>query len=373
MAAISPEQPADGSPDAAPLRLSDYDYELPPERIAQTPATPRDAARLLALRCADGAITHHGFRDLPDLLGPDDLLVVNETRVTAVRLWGTRGHGGPAVEALLLRPAAPDGHGSGSDAWEALVRPGRKVREGDTLVFGEAGLAAEVLARTPDGGRVLRFRAADDGHEGDAGAVSLADGERYQTVYAKTPGSAAAPTAGLHFTPELLDRLRHKGITVAAVRLDVGLGTFRPIRTEDVDAHEMHAEAFEVPEETARAVNACRGRVVAVGTTTLRALESAALEAENGTAAGRVCAARGETRLFIRPAGGGHPGHRFRAVDALITNFHQPHSTLLLLVAAFAGRTTSASAGREHLRRAYATALAEGYRFLSFGDAMLLH
>ncbi len=192
----------------------------------------------------------------------------------------------------------------------------------------------------------------------------LADRERYQTVYAKTPGSAAAPTAGLHFTSELLERLRERGIVTASVRLDVGLGTFRPIRTEDVAAHQMHAEAFSVPEETAQAVNACRGRVVAVGTTTLRALETAALEAAEPE---RVKAMSGETRLFVRPAEGSHPGHAFRAVDALITNFHQPRSTLLLLVAAFAawtpGRASHPAAGRERLRQAYGAALAEGYRF----------
>jgi S-adenosylmethionine:tRNA ribosyltransferase-isomerase len=190
----------------------------------------------------------------------------------------------------------------------------------------------------------------------------LADKERYQTVYAKTPGSAAAPTAGLHFTPGLLCRITAMGVGVARVRLDVGLGTFRPIRTEDVGAHPMHAEAFHVSEETATAVNTCRGRVIAVGTTTLRALETAALSATKGS---RIGAASGETRLFVRP------GHTFRAVDALVTNFHQPRSTLLLLVAAFLGET--ADEGRRNLRRAYGAALAEGYRFLSFGDAMLVY
>lgn len=357
------------SPSGAPLWLAEYDYALPPERIAQHPVEPRDAARLLAVRRRDGRITHHVFRDLPDLLLPDDLLVVNETRVSAVRLRGTRPGGGE-VEALLLRPAS----GAGPDAWEALVRPGRRLRDGDRLRFGEAGLEADVLARTDAGGRVLRFHAARgavDAALSVGGRVPLPpyitaplpDPGRYQTVYARTPGSAAAPTAGLHFTPELLERIRTMGVGLARVRLDVGLGTFRPIRTDDPAAHEMHKEAFAVPEETAAAVNACRGRVIAVGTTTLRALETAALTVDEG--GGRVRAASGETRLFVRPESDGHPGHRFRAVDALITNFHQPRSTLLLLVAAFGGR--------ENLRRAYATALAEGYRFLSFGDAMFLY
>ena len=351
----------------APLRLSDYDYELPAERIAQEPVTPRDAARLLVLRRGDGRIEHRVFRDLPDLLTPDDLLVVNETRVTALRLLGERANGG-AVEALLLRPVP----GPGPDVWEALVRPGRRVREGDRLRFGGPGLTADVIARTDAGGRLLRLQAEPgplDEALRRAGRVPLppyitaplAEPERYQTVYARTPGSAAAPTAGLHFTPELLERVRAMGVETARVRLDVGLGTFRPIQDGDVDAHRMHAEDFAVSPEAAARVNACRGRVVAVGTTTLRALETAAIDAPAGR---RVSALKGETRLFVRP------GHRFRAVDALITNFHQPHSTLLLLVAAFAGETPAA--GRTNLRRAYDAALAGGYRFLSFGDAMFI-
>ena len=356
-----------------PIRLSDYDYTLPPDAIAQEPATPRDAARLLVLDRTTGALAHRIFRDLPDLLRPDDLLVVNETRVTAVRLFGAREleNGGASipVEVLLLRPVLEF-----SDTWEALVRPGRKVRPGDRVHFDEAGLRADVLSPTADGGRVLRFFSDDDIAERLArhGRVPLppyittplADSERYQTVYARTPGSAAAPTAGLHFTPELFARLENRGVRTAKVRLDVGLGTFRPIKTDDLDAHVMHEEAFEVPPETADAINACRGRVVAVGTTTLRALETAALSLPPGADARRVTPAKGETRLFVRP------GHHFRAVDALVTNFHQPHSTLLLLVGAFAGRTIDA--GRAHLQAAYQTALADGYRFLSLGDAMFI-
>lgn len=345
------------------VRLSDYDYELPPERIAQEPVTPRDSARLLCVPRGGGEISHRVFRDLPDLLAPGDLLVVNETRVSAVRLFGTRG--AAPVEALLLRLALEQGE----NVWEALVRPGRKVREGDLLVFAEAGLEGRVVGRTESGGRFLRFSGSEVAEKLEArGRVPLppyitaplADKGRYQTVYARTPGSAAAPTAGLHFTPELLERLAARGVGLARVCLDVGLGTFRPIRTEDVREHEMHAEAFAVSEETARAVNACRGRVVAVGTTSVRALETAALSADGPQQ--RVAAQTGETRLFVYP-GGGH--ETFRAVDAMITNFHQPHSTLLLLVAAFLGR--------EQMRRAYDTALKEGYRFLSFGDAMFAY
>lgn len=342
------------------LRLSDYDYELPPERIAQTPVEPRDSARLLLVPRHGGEIGHKIFRELPELLHPEDLLVVNETLVSAVRLFGVRANGGK-VEALLLRPALE----YGPDVYAALVKPGKHFREGGILWFEEAGLRAEVLAQTPEGGRIIRFFSTDGGDVTERleerGRVPLPpyitapleNKERYQTVYARTPGSAAAPTAGLHFTPELLNRIAEMGVQTAKVRLDVGLGTFRPIRSDDVHQHEMHEEAFAVPPETAAAVNACKGRVIAVGTTTLRALETAAREVEPGK---RVNAFSGVTRLFV------YPGFEFRAVDALITNFHQPHSTLLLLVAAFVGRET--------MQRAYATALAEKYRFLSFGDAM---
>ena len=365
----------------APLLLSDYDYELPPDRIAQEPVSPRDSARLLALDKRTGALSHRIFRDLPDLLRPGDLLVVNETRVSAVRLLGTRAGSATPMEALLLRPLI--GGGALPDTWEALVRPGRRARLGDQLHFFDAGLIAEVRAITPSGGRVLRLTPDDKVSADPADIVAerltrhgrtplppyitapLGDRERYQTVYARTPGSAAAPTAGLHFTPELLVGIRERGIAMATVRLDVGLGTFRPIRTDDVNAHIMHAEAFEVGEETARAVNTCSGRVVAVGTTTLRALESATQQQKTIAGADRIARVRGETQLFVRP------GYRFRAVDALITNFHQPHSTLLLLVAAFAGDTPAQ--GQANLRAAYQTALDQGYRFLSFGDAMFIH
>jgi S-adenosylmethionine:tRNA ribosyltransferase-isomerase len=368
--------------ESAPLLLSDYDYELPPDRIAQEPASPRDSARLLVLDKRTGALSHRVFRDLPDLLRPDDLLVVNETRVSAVRLLGNRHGSAAPMEVLLLRSVAVNDEPP--NTWEALVRPARRARVGDRLEFPEAGLEADVRAVTASGGRVLRLAPMEKASTDSAVAADLVaerlarhgrtplppyvtmplcDQERYQTVYARTPGSAAAPTAGLHFTPELLARIRERGIATATVRLDVGLGTFRPIRTDDVNAHVMHAETYDVSDETVRVVNACTGRVVAVGTTTLRALESAAHHA-TGTGS-RVAPANGETQLFVRP------GYRFRAVDALVTNFHQPHSTLLLLVAAFAGDTPAR--GRVNLRAAYQTALNQGYRFLSFGDAMFIH
>ena len=345
-----------------PVLLSDHDYELPEERIAQTPVEPRDSARLLCVSRADGSLADRVFRDLPELLNPGDLLVLNETRVSAVRLFGTRAGGTGEIEALVLRPAIERGEG----VYEALVRPGKKVREGTKLQFPEAGLSAESVGIAPGGGRFLRFDGQPDAVRealDKRGRVPLppyivaplADRERYQTIYAKIPGSAAAPTAGLHFTPEVFARLKEKGVEIAKVRLDVGLGTFRPIKVDDVARHEMHAETFCVPKEAADAVNACRGRVIAVGTTSLRALESAARLAERED---RIAACEGETDIFI------YPGHEFRAVDGLITNFHQPHSTLLLLVAALAG---------PDLRKAaYNRALAEGYRFLSFGDAMFV-
>ena len=349
-----------------PVRLSQYDYELPEARIAQEPVSPRDSSRLLVVPRGSGELEHRVFRDLPDYLRAGDVLVVNETRVTAARLLGNRESGG-AVEALVLRPAIE----RGPDVYEALVRPGKKIQIGDTIRFDEAGLRATVEDRTESGGRILRLEAVEDGKEEDVperlearGRVPLppyitaplGERERYQTVYARTPGSAAAPTAGLHFTPELLARIEKMGVQIARVRLDVGLGTFRPIRVENIAEHEMHSETFAVSGEAADLVNRCEGRVIAVGTTSLRALETAA---QNALPGDRVAAtAEGKTALFV------YPGYQFRAVDALVTNFHQPHSTLLLLVAAFAGG--------DQMRKAYQMALGSGYRFLSFGDAMFI-
>ena len=342
------------------LRLSDFDYDLPAERIAQTPLEPRDRSRLLVLGRTDGTIAHKQFTDLPDYLRAGDVLVVNDTRVTAQRLFGTRaGAGGGRVEAFLTHRIA-DG------LWQALVRPGRKLPPGTPIEFG-AGLTAEVVERTDDrGGRILRFAGPPGVFVEDAvaaraqaplppyitAALPQEQRERYQTVYADRGGSAAAPTAGLHFTPELLAAIEAKGVSIARVTLHVGLGTFRPIETDDVTAHVMHAERVAVSEQAAETINRAAGRIVAVGTTSARTLESAAVGPR------RIRAMSGETSLYVTPS------YPLQVVDALLTNFHMPRSTLLLLVSAFAGA--------ESIRRAYAEALRENYRFLSFGDAMLI-
>lgn len=346
------------------MRLELFDYELPPERIAQTPIEPRDASRLLVLR-ADGRREHRHFTDLPEFLRAGDLLVFNDTRVMPARLCGRKPTGG-RVEVLLLRRLE-------AGRWEGLVHPGRRVPVGATLLF-EAGadrLRAEVVERGEEGTRVLLFHVPDGPHAADEaihrlGQVPLPpyireplrDPERYQTIFAREEGSAAAPTAGLHFTPRVLDALRERGVEFAFVTLHVGIGTFRPVKSEEIEAHEMHAEVYSVPEGTAEAIARCRGRVVAVGTTTVRCLESAARPEGDAEGTRRVRAGSGVTRLYITP------GYRFRVVDAMITNFHMPRSSLLIMVSAFAGR--------ERILEAYREAVARGYRFLSFGDAMLL-
>ena len=339
------------------MRVSDFDYELPEELIAQTPVEPRDAARLLVVHRDTGLMEHRIFRDLPQYLRAGDVLVLNDTRVMPARLFGVKASTGGRVEVLLLRRRGPD-------AWEALVRPGRRLPVGTRIVFGEGQLSAEVIDRTEAGGRVLRFAPADDLDERlkELGQVPLppyiraplADPERYQTVYARDAGSAAAPTAGLHFTPELLDRLQGMGVEIVNLTLHVGLGTFRPVQAERVEEHRMHAEYFSVPQATAEAVNAAKRegrRVVAVGTTVARTLEASAAD-------GRVRCGDGWTDLFI------YPGYRWKIVDALITNFHLPRSTLLMLV--------SALLGRERTLAAYQEAVRQRYRFYSFGDAMLI-
>jgi S-adenosylmethionine:tRNA ribosyltransferase-isomerase len=319
--------------------MSAYDYELPASAIAQTPIEPRDAARLLVATEHGGAVAHRRVSDLPDLLEDGDLLVVNETRVLPARLHVRKATGG-RIEVLLLENV--DGE------WEALVRPGRRVPRG-TLLRGDGGLTVEVGDHLDGGRRRVRV----DGDIASDGEVPLPpyirapldDPERYQTVYARQPGSVAAPTAGLHLTDRVLDRCRARGIGVASVDLAVGLDTFRPVTADRPEDHQIHSERYCVPAAT---LDACRraGRVVAVGTTTVRALESAA-----------VGPPEGRTSLFI------HGDYRFRVVDVLLTNFHLPRSSLLLLLAAFMG---------ERWRDLYAVALAEGYRFLSFGDAMLV-
>ncbi|HVR72272.1 MAG TPA: tRNA preQ1(34) S-adenosylmethionine ribosyltransferase-isomerase QueA [Vicinamibacteria bacterium] len=343
------------------MRLDDFDYHLPPERIAQEPLPERDTSRLLVLDRAGGGLRHHRFRDLPGLLAPGDLLVVNRSRVFAARLLGTRAGGGKA-EVLLVRAR----HG---DVWEALLRPARKLPPGARVRVDEE-LEVEVLEEPArdDGRRLVRILA----RSGDPsaalerlGRVPLppyirrpdvpADRARYQTVYANERGSVAAPTAGLHFTAALLGALSNRGVERAEVVLHVGPGTFRPVKVWDVREHVVAAEPFVLPPETAAAVARTRargGRVVAVGTTTTRVLEARADDS------GHVAPGAGETSLVIVP------GFRFRAVDALVTNFHLPRSSLLLLASAFAGR--------ERVLAAYAQAVREGYRFYSYGDAMLV-
>ncbi|MDJ0849143.1 MAG: tRNA preQ1(34) S-adenosylmethionine ribosyltransferase-isomerase QueA [Myxococcota bacterium] len=342
------------------LDLADFDYELPPERIAQAPPEDRDGARLLVLERETGAIRHDSIRALPSQLRQGDLLVCNATRVVPARLRGHKATGG-AAEALLLGPS-----GAGPGRFRALVRTRGRLRSGIALRFEREGTSceAEIVGVAPDGEVELAFAAGQDPYA--VGETPLppyirretpcdADVERYQTVFARVPGSVAAPTAGLHLSERLLASLEAAGIDCAEVVLHVGAGTFRPLREEDLRAGRLHSEPFELPQETADAVARARaggGRVVAVGTTSARVLESCARD--DGT----LEAKRGSTDLFLRP------GSRWRAVDALLTNFHLPRSSLLLLVAAFAGR--------EAVLRAYEEAMREGYRFYSYGDAMLV-
>ena len=343
----------------ARLRVDDFDYDLPHEAIAQTPAEPRDASRLLVLERASGGIEHARFRDIGRWLGPDDLLVVNDSRVLPARLVGERSSGG-AVEILALRPLQES-----ADRWEALVRPSRRLAVGEVVVL-RGGDRIEVGERLGDGTRAVRFERDPLAVMQSAGEMPLppyisdrsSAPERYQTVYARPPGSAAAPTAGLHFTDGLLASLEGDGVRRASVTLHVGLDTFRPLEGEFVDEHRIHREWYAIPAET-RAAMASAGRVVAVGTTAVRVLETAA----------RDDADSGWTDLYITPP------YRFRAVGALVTNFHLPRSSLLLLVAAFvqAGmHGADAFEARDRLLAAYREALAEGYRFFSFGDAMLI-
>ena len=339
------------------MKTSDFDFQLPEELIAQTPLERRDASRLLTLDKRTGAVGHHHFYDLMRFLRPGDCLVLNDSRVLPARLVGRRPTGG-ACEVLLLVDR-------GGDLWECLVRPGRKLKPGAQVIFGDGQLTATVEEELNDGKRAVRFH-----YQGifleileQLGRMplppyikaELQDQERYQTVYSKVVGSAAAPTAGLHFTPELLEQVRECGVKVCYVTLHVGLGTFRPVKAEDIQDHEMHSEFCMVSQETADAINQTKrngGRVICVGTTSCRTVESFA--AEDGTMSERS----GWTNIFI------YPGYQFKVLDALITNFHLPQSTLIMLV--------SALAGREHVLAAYETAVRERYRFFSFGDAMMI-
>ena len=340
------------------MKTSDFYYDLPQELIAQTPLEKRDASRLMVLNRADGSISHEHFYQLIDHLNPGDCLVMNNSRVIPARLLGHRMPSGGAVEVLLLTD-------KGGGLWECLVKPGRKLHEGAELSFGEGQLTATVETVLESGNRLVRFH-----YEGifleileQLGKMplppyikaELADGERYQTVYSKVNGSAAAPTAGLHFTKELLERIAAKGVRLAYVTLHVGLGTFRPVKVDDVLEHHMHSEFCMISAETAQLLNETRqngGRIICVGTTSCRTLES--LCGEDGVFIERSA----WTDIFI------YPGYRFKAMDALITNFHLPESTLIMLVSAFAGYDT--------IMNAYRTAVQERYRFFSFGDALFI-
>ena len=340
------------------MKTSDFYYDLPQELIAQTPIEKRDTSRLMTLDRATGEVEHHHFYELPDFLRPGDCLILNNSRVLPARLLGQRLPGGGACEVLLLTD-------KGDKTWECLVRPGRKMRTGAKLSFGNGELTAEVVGEIEGGNRLVRF---------DYGGIflevlehlgkmplppyikeELQDKERYQTVYSKVLGSAAAPTAGLHFTPELLEKIAAKGVGVGYVTLHVGLGTFRPVKEEEITDHEMHSEFCTVLPETAELINRTKangGRVICVGTTSCRTLESWAAED------GHMEPKSGWTNIYI------YPGYRFKVMDGLVTNFHLPESTLIMLVSAFAGR--------EHVLAAYEEAVKERYRFFSFGDAMFI-
>ena len=341
------------------MNVSDFDYELPEELIAQDPIEDRSSSRLLMLDKKTGAIEHHIFRDIIDALNPGDCLVINNTRVIPARLLGVKEDTGAAIEVLLLKRRD-------NDIWETLAKPGKKMKLGAVVSFGDGTLKGTVVDVVEEGNRLIQFS-----YEGIFEEIldqlgqmplppyithRLEDKSRYQTVYAKYDGSAAAPTAGLHFTKELLAAIREKGINIAEVTLHVGLGTFRPVKADVVEEHHMHSEYYSVNPETADLINTTRkngGRIIAVGTTSCRTLESAS------TPDGVLHAGDGWTEIFI------YPGYQFHVVDALITNFHLPKSTLMMLV--------SALAGRDHIMNAYAEAVKDRYRFFSFGDAMFIH
>jgi len=338
------------------VKITDFDYDLPEELIAQQPAPYRDLSRLLIVYRDKQFIEHRLFKDIKHYLNAGDLLILNETKVIPARLTGKK-ETGAEIEVLLLKPL--DG-----PRWEALVRPGRRVRKGDVLFFGN-NFTGTVEGVTQFGGRIINFSCSGNFEDflNETGKMPLppyikkyaGDSARYQTVYARQQGSVAAPTAGLHLSLELLDRLREKGVLVKPVILHIGLGTFRSVKVQDITRHEMHAEYYEITKETAQAINETKkkgGRLIAVGTTTVRCLETAALEN------GEVRPAKGWTDLFI------YPGYQFKVVNSMVTNFHLPRSTLLMMVSAFAGR--------EKILAAYREAIKEGYHFYSFGDAMLI-
>jgi S-adenosylmethionine:tRNA ribosyltransferase-isomerase len=368
--------------DSPLMRLDELDYHLPPDQIAQKPLDRRDASRLLELPRSQGGPEDHLFAELPELLRGDELLVLNNTRVIPARLFGRRAgvhaqapsratlreHLTGKVEVFLARQVDPE-------TWEALVRPGRKMQTGERVLFGEGELEAEVISRGELGLRTLRFVSRDTTsvaeHLGRLGHVPLppyihrgdedTDRERYQTVFAKQPGAIAAPTAGLHFTQEILEKIRARGVEICELTLAVGLGTFQPVHTETLEGHVMHSESYEIPEQSVRCIQRAKAErrpVLAVGTTVVRALEAAALRAAESGSAELLVAGKADASLFI------YPGFSFRVVDALLTNFHLPRSTLLALVCAFAGR--------KRVLAAYNHAVQAGYRFYSYGDCMLI-
>ena len=340
------------------MNVKDFYYELPEELIAQDPLAERSASRLMVLGRQDGSISHRIFKDITGYFQPGDCLVINNTKVIPARLRGVREHTGAGIEVLLLKRLE-------MDVWETLVKPGRKARPGDKIVFGDGLLTGEVTGVVEDGNRLIRFS-----YEGVFEEIldrlgrmplppyithELADQSRYQTVYARQEGSAAAPTAGLHFTQKLLERISAMGVEIAWLTLHVGLGTFRPVKVTDIREHHMHSEYYSLAQTEADKINRAKDRghrIIAVGTTSTRTLESVADET------GHVRAATGQTQIFI------YPGYHFKCIDGLITNFHLPESTLIMLV--------SALAGREEVLRAYDVAVKEKYRFFSFGDAMLV-
>ncbi len=340
------------------MKTSDFYYDLPKELIAQTPVEPRDSSRLLVLNRNDSSINHRHFYDIVDYIHEGDLLVANDSRVLPARIYGIKDETGARVEFLLLKQIS-------GNRWETLCKPGKKAREGAKFTFGDGILKAEIAEVKDDGNRIVDFECIDNIFAAldKIGQMplppyitaELKDKERYQTVYSHELGSAAAPTAGLHFTSELMDKIQAKGAKIAYVTLHVGLGTFRPVKVDDVTNHKMHSEHYEIPEETAKLINETKkngGRVIAVGTTSCRTLESVA------TYFGEIKPCSGYTDIFI------YPGYDFKVLDGLITNFHLPESTLIMLVSAFAGY--------DNIMNAYKTAVEEKYRFFSFGDAMFI-
>ncbi len=340
------------------MTTKDFYYDLPQELIAQRPLEDRSSSRLMVIDRTDGGIEHRHFRDIIEYLDPGDCLVMNNTRVIPARLHGVKEGSGGRIEFLLLKRLD-------INTWNVILKPGKRARTGARFVFGDGLLRAEIIEVKPDGNRIVRFEYDGVWEEllDTLGEMplppyikeKLEDKERYQTVYSKIEGSAAAPTAGLHFTNELLDEIRKKGVNTACLTLHVGLGTFRPVSVENVEDHVMHTEHYEVTPEAAEIINKTReagGRIIAVGTTSVRTLETAADES------GRMRPETGDTSIFI------YPGYKFKITDGIITNFHLPESTLLMLVSAFAGK--------ENIFKAYETAVKEKYRFFSFGDAMMI-